>query len=322
MKFSLLNRVTYPLRLIVMLGLMLMLVSPAQSLDSMIAFSSNREGRLDIFVMKSDGSRQRNLTKNLASVHIDPAWSPDGRKIVFEKFGKIYVMNNADGKHLINLTPNQPLNPGSYAPAWSPDGRKIAFERDRDIYVMNANGEKKVSLTEGPTDDDDPAWAPDGRKIAFERDWNIYVMNANGKRPVRLTFNVIGFNREPAWSPNGRKIAFRSNRDGNWDIYVMNADGTEQIQLTNTDSLPNAFPVYNRNPFWSPNSRKIGFDSNRNGNYEIYVMDADGDNPTNLTQNPASDIGGAWILGELAVSPKIRLLTPWGEIKTLEGDGR
>ena len=66
MKFLLLNRVTYPLCLIVMLGFMLISARPAQPFDSMIAFSSDREGRLDIFVMKSDGSRQHNLTQNPA----------------------------------------------------------------------------------------------------------------------------------------------------------------------------------------------------------------------------------------------------------------
>ena len=66
MKFPLLNQGTYPLRLIVVLGLVLISASPAQSLDPMIAFSSNRHGHdenHDIFIMMADGSRPRNLTK-------------------------------------------------------------------------------------------------------------------------------------------------------------------------------------------------------------------------------------------------------------------
>ena len=323
MKFLLLNRTPHLRFLIVMLGLVLMSARPAQSLDSMIAFASNRDGKLDIFIMKANGSQQRNLTKSPILVDNSPFWSPDGRKIVFERHGKIYVINKLpDGENLINLTPNQPLNPGSSDPAWSSDGRKIAFERDSDIYVMNANGENPVNLTRDlASNDKDPAWSPDGRKIAFERNWDIYVMNANGTKPVRLTF-IVSFHREPAWSPDGRKIAFRSNRDGNWEIYVMNADGTNQTQLTHTASLPNDHPIYNRNPFWSPDGRKIGFDSNRDGNWEIYVMSADGDNPTNLTRHPADDVKGSWVLGELAVSPKARLLTLWGKIKTTQGDGQ
>ena len=67
MKILLLNRVAYPFCLIVMLGFMLMSVRPAQPLDSMIAFSSDREGRLDIFVMKSEFNWGFNLLGVLQS---------------------------------------------------------------------------------------------------------------------------------------------------------------------------------------------------------------------------------------------------------------
>ena len=131
MKFSLLKRTLPPLCLIVMLGLVLMSTSPAQSLDPMIAFSSSREshdGNHDIFIMMADGSQPRNLTKHLASEDNSPAWSPDGRKIAFtserDKNFEVYVMD-ADGENPVRLT----RDPGSDgAPCWSPDRTKIVFE--------------------------------------------------------------------------------------------------------------------------------------------------------------------------------------------------
>ena len=92
------------------------------------------------------------------------------------------------------------------------------------------------------------------------------------------------------------RIAFVSDRDGNYDIYVMDVDGGNLRRLTNhpdIDSLPS----------WSPDGKRIVFTSKRDGHVdaihgfatsEIYVMDADGDNPQNLTNHPKEDWYPSW----------------------------
>ena len=90
------------------------------------------------------------------------------------------------------------------------------------------------------------------------------------------------------------QIAFVSHRVGNPDIYVMNIDGGNPRNLTN--NRDNDFQ-----PSWSPDGKRIAFVSNRDGHfinnipaYEIYVMDADGDNLQNLTNNPNDDRDPSW----------------------------
>jgi Tol biopolymer transport system component len=88
-----------------------------------------------------------------------------------------------------------------------------------------------------------------------------------------------------SFSPDARKIAYLSQRGG-FDIYTSNADGSDEQRLTTTGD--------NQEPTWSPDGRKIAFVSNRSGDYEIYVMDADGSNPVNVTNAPGVDQHVDW----------------------------
>ena len=187
---------------------------------------------------------------------------------------------------------------------------RIAFVSDRDgdqeIYVMNADGTGVVQLTDNFAQVEDPAWSPDGRRIAFssnrdsahgnsyEIDHEIYVMNADGTGVVQLTDNSDGDGR-PAWSPDGRRIAFNSNRDGDREIYVMNADGRSVVQLTDNSGFAGSgtwSPAGSGT--WSPDGRRIAFFSDRDGDTEIYVMNADGTGVVQITHNSDADAAPAW----------------------------
>lgn len=265
--------------------------SSAQSNSAEILFASDRNGNVEVYSMRSDGSLQTNRS-NIPAMDGAPAWSPDGTKIAFvsdrDGHPQIYVMP-ASGGTATRLT----WDPGTDSnPVWSPSGQQIAFQRGGEIWVINANGTNSVQLTNNSTFDGDPSWSPDGTKIAFESERNgagnaeIYVMNANGSNPVRLT-NHPAFDQNPVWSPDGAKIAFSTIRDGNFELYVMNANGTQPVRITNNS-------VADFRPTWSPDGRRIAFESFRNGNYDIFVIDATGLSEVKLTTNSSADRSPNW----------------------------
>ena len=273
-------------------ALVLTLLMVCVDAQAQIAFSSNRDGNWEIYVMDVDGGNQQRLTNNR---HDDssPSWSPDGKRIAF-----------ASNRFAF-------------------DGEKTLLSFD--IYVIDADGSDPQRLTENRKDDRDPSWSPDGKRIVFRArreghfenkfaiTYEIYVMDADGGNPQRFTENRKN-DWDPVWSPDGKRIAFASDRKGdlvNFEIYVMDADGGNQQRLTENR-------VYDWSPSWSPDGKRIAFVSDRDGASDIYVMGANGGNQQNLTNNPHADVRPAWLNSPFSVSPAGKKFTMWGWLKQVD----
>jgi uncharacterized repeat protein (TIGR01451 family) len=256
--------------------------SPNGSKIAWVHFGGNAE----IYVADADGNNKQQLTSNDAD-DTEPQWSPDGTKIAFRSSRdgryEVYVMS-ASGTGQTRLT-NEACQ--STSPLWSPDGTKIAFlcglDTAADVWVMDANGGNKVNLTSDDDQDKSIAWSPDSAYLAYVRapvgyDTEIFKVNVASHTITRLTTNDVD-DYSPQWSPDGTKILF-SHKFSTFDVATMNTDGSNIVNLTNSaggDYVPE----------WSSDGLMIAFIATRDGNNEIYVMNADGSGQFRLTDTPA-----------------------------------
>lgn len=259
---------------------------------STLAFTSDRSGHKEIFVMDYDGFGQQRVTGH-QSTSMSPAWRPDGAALAYTSF-----FSGAPGIYLADLGSGRkrPLvSSGSLntTPSFSPDGGRIAFARsvkgNVEVFVTNAagsGGEDMRRLTHSNAIDTNPAWSPKGGEIAFTSgragNPHIYLMDAEGANQRRLTFEG-DYNDGASWSPAGDLIAYTSRRGGRFQIAVTNV-------VTRGTQVITSGAGENESPTFSPDGRKIAFTSRRSGTKQIYVVDIDGGNLRQLTREGNNDM--------------------------------
>ena len=284
-----------------------------------IAFSSNRGGRgnLGIWTINPDGSNATNVSDVSFGASTSylydttPKWSPDGTKLAFSSIGRpvqgyfsIFIMN-PDGSDVREVAVDSSnlkdaAEMGGFN--WSPDGTKFVFDAGAyisipeerltsNIFIADVDGKNVVRLTnDHEVMNGGATWSPDGKMIAFvSRDGAasaIQVMKPDGSNR-----QTIAVGSGPTWSPDSSRILFVGptqyyncpKYNACQQLYTISPDGSGLTQLTHYEAT---YAVYSA-PKYSPDGTKIVFERSRNtyqyNATEIFVMDADGNNQTNIS---------------------------------------
>ena len=181
--------------------------------------------------------------------------------------------------------------------ALSHDGRRLAWTRGswtrNQLVVSNADGTDARAVTDTSSGYFNLAWSPDDHMIAAARRdaagaLQVWVMNADGSGARALTrfAKEDGRPQWPAWSPDGRRIAVQS---GVYDranpaksvahVWVIDVASGAARKLA-----PHDPPWLDETPSWLADGKRLAFQSTRSGRFEIWVMNADGSGPRQLTR--------------------------------------
>lgn len=177
--------------------------------------------------------------------------------------------------------------PAEFDPDWSRDGRIVfvsELNQNAGLYIWE-NGQKDFeSVYVKETTLQQPRWSPDGSQIAFisnqEGNDDLYVIDADGDNLRRLTSD-ISHDGYPSWCPLGCHIAFHSDRSGGYQIWSIAVRSLSVRQITKG-------PNQARRPSWGSNHR-IAFETNLDGNTEVYTMNEAGTDLRRVTNNSTTD---------------------------------
>lgn len=270
-----------------------------------IVFVSDRDGNPEIYAMDYDGANVVRLTNN-AGDDTHPVWSPNRARIAFvsNRSGnnEIYAMN-ANGSGLAKLTAD---GVNDRQPTWSPDNTRIAYVSNKDgndeIYTMSPTGTGVTRLTNNTSNETEPAFSPTGAQIAYTSDRAsdghkaIFTQPAAGGAEVALraaSSPAAANDHAPVYSFDGSTINFISDRNGAEDVYWMNvAQGANNLAVPIAKGLGS-----NASLSWTPLNARVVFVSNRDGDNEIYTVNANGSAPIRITTSAGEDRDPSWLPG-------------------------
>lgn len=269
---------------------MVFLAATTTWLDSPLGIGRHQASDSNLSVVTVDGTGRTVLLRSDGMSLWGPAWSYTGKSMVYSlgtrRTGVFTLVTSFPGLGQHTLTHDRR---NSYLPAWSPDGRRIAYISQEggktstaELYVIGTGGRGERRLTHDAAWEYGASWSPDGRRIAYGSEqggkWHVWIMNADGSGARILAGTEQG--NAPDWSPNGRTIAFTSDRTGNDNIYLVGDSGGTARRLTTG-------PCHSDNARWSPSGRLLTYAVFcPHGWNDIYVMNADGSHPRDLTNTP------------------------------------
>jgi Tol biopolymer transport system component len=270
-------------------------LSPVWSADgSRIAWLRAGPGETAVFVANPNGGPHTKIA-DVFPVRVDALgrhldWSPDGRYLAASDkarpefpFHIVLIPVNGGEKRDVTLPPDGSI--GDMSPAFSPDGKWLAFLRGlssgvSEVYVAPIEGGVAQRLTFDKRPVAALAWTPDGRSIVFasERRGNsaLWRVPRSGGTPERISM-VADNTTDPAFSRAGWKLAYTQFfRDAN--IWRVDPAGREKpVKVISSTQ-------YDSSPQYSPDGSRVAFRSTRSGANEIWVSDAEGRTPVQLTR--------------------------------------
>lgn len=263
---------------------------------SAIAYNVIRGGKGTIWVADSLGEHARQLTSEgfeSFSGNGTP-WSPDGSELLYESrrtgLADVWVLRLADDSaRQLTRDVRQDQNP-----VWSPDGTWVAFLSDRgqqtDVWIIPAAAGRPERVTDDPAPESDLQWVGQKNELAF----------TTGRQGSALWTHALASGAERQLTPDSIRVgAYDLSSDRTRIVFVaLRGGGVRDLDLLDLGTGDRrtlvANGAQNTDPVWSPDGSEIAFTSNKTGNLDVWLVDASGGSPRDVTGWPGTERAAQW----------------------------